>query len=321
MLDPRQARRGRSSSPRRAGKIALCIGAPAAILLALLTAWSTAGPAAARAESCLAPLASDDADVLRAADAIEAAPALCLGSRTVAENGLAWRFTIIRNSERPGPLWVVPHDEEDAAFSAGVAAVRSHGGVMIAVENREQRLVAGRDPNRVFALSSEAAATCATPAAPLYIAAHFDEWDRAFPIIGLHTNWNGHVGAGGQGTISILRPDAKMVPFPSPSALGRFADEDTVVMLPSLHAPADDALLKEAVAWFNGRGVHVLVRLVTPQNNECTIADFLTLDGIAPYLNIEVEFGDLETEKALVDIVWTYLAADAAAAPAGIGGR
>jgi len=294
---------------------------PRAVAVALLVAVGALPIAAAAGEdACLDPRSSNDADVVRAAEAIEAAPALCVARKTFEENGIAWRLTTVRNVERPGPLWVVPHDEEDAAFLAGIAAVRERGGAMIAVENREGRMIAGRDPNRLFALSEAAAAVCAIPAAPLYIAAHFAEWDRAFPVIGLHTNWDGHVGAAGQGTISILRPDVKMVPFPSASATGRFADEDTVVMLPGLHPPGEDVALSAAVAWFNSRGVHVVVRLITAQNNECTIADFLTLGGIAPYVNIEVEFGDLDTEKALVDLVWDYFTVGPGSAAGGMGG-
>ncbi len=310
----------RTRPPRQAARRPeFSVSLAVALMVALLGCVAAGSPAAA--EACLSPRASDDADLVRAAAEIEAVPALCVSNKIVDENGVLWRFSVVRNVEQAGPLWVVPHDEEDAAFSAGIAAVRDHGGVMLALENREERMVAGRDPNRAFALSLEAATVCAVPPAPLYIAAHLEEWDRAFPIVGLHTNWDSHVEAGGQGTISILRPDDKMVPFPSASGIGRFADEDTIVMLPGETPPAENARLGKAIAWFNERGVHVLARVITPENNECTIADFLTLGDVAPYLNIEVEFGDVETETALVAIALDFFASEPGAAYAGSGAR
>jgi hypothetical protein len=98
-----------------------------------------------------------------------------------------------------------------------------------------------------------------------------------------------------------------MIPFPSTIATGRLADEDTIVMLVSRTLPEENAAGRAAIAWFNDRGVHVIYRHVTPENNGCTLADYLTLDALAPYVSIEVEHGDPDTADTLVDIVVDYL--------------
>ena len=55
-----------------------------------------------------------------------------------------WRLYRIDNQRKPhGPLWFVPHDNENAAFQAAVYAVRAYGGQVIAVE--EARSIAGPD--------------------------------------------------------------------------------------------------------------------------------------------------------------------------------
>lgn len=267
--------------------------------------------ASAEEPACLEPAAIADADV--AAFATELAdPALCLGERRFSENGIDWHLVVIRNTVLPGPLWFVPHDEEDEGFAAAVTAVLRHGGVVVAVENGEARLAGGQDPNLAFAITAEAAATCpgARATAPAYVAAVLDEWDRTSPIIGLHSNWDGFAAGGGLGTISVRRADAKMIPFPSALATGRLADEDTIVMIPGASPPAEPAAAA-AIGWFNERGVHVIYRLISAANNECTIADYLTLAGLGPYVNIEVEHGDFATLPALVEIVMAFFARDA----------
>jgi hypothetical protein len=220
---------------------------------------------------------------------------------------------VIRNLELPGPLWAVPHDDEDAAFATGVYALRRYGGVMVALENGERRLVGNVDPNQIYATTQLEADVCpgASAPAPLYVGAYLDEWDRAFPAIGLHSNLDGYLEGGGRGNISIRRPDEKMIPFPSPIAAGRLADEDTLAMLVSLRPPAENPAGRGAVSWFNERGVHVLYRYVTPENNECTLADYLTLNRLGPYVTLEVEHGDANTEAALLDVLMRFFASPA----------
>ena len=279
------------------------------VAIAVLTLTPGNAGGQVRAEACLDPATVADADFAALLPAL-ADPVLCISEMRFSENGADWHLLIIRNVSLAGPLWAVPHDEEDAAFVTGVGAVRRFGGVMVVVENGEERMNAGRDPNRVFALTPAAAEICpgAPAPAPLHVAAHLDRWDRAFPIIGLHTNWDGYLGAGGLGTISVRRPDEKMIPFPSPIAVGRMADEDTVVMLFSTRPPEQYEVGRSAVNWFNDSGAHVIYRYVTPENNECTLGDFLTLDGLAPYFNLEVEYGDATTHAALLDILMEFIA-------------
>ena len=266
-------------------------------------------PAFAGADDCLAPERVVDADVTRNATAL-ANPALCLEVHRVEENGVDWRLTVVRNRDRPGPLWAVPHDEEDVAFTNGVYAVQHYGGVMVAIENNERRLADGLDPNQIFATTAAAAAVCpgARAPAPKYVAAFLDEWSRGFPVVGLHTNWDGYAGAGGLGTISVRRADDKMIPFASTVGAGRLADEDTITMLVGTRAPNERDAARRAIGWFNDRGAHVIYRHVSEANNGCTLADYLTLNRLGPYFNLEVEHGDSDTQARLIDLLVEFLA-------------
>lgn len=261
---------------------------------------------------CLDPALVDDADFV---DHIEALsnPSFCIRLDRFEENGLAWRIVTIRNLAQPGPLWAVPHDEEDAAFVSALYALEHYGGVAVVIENAGERLVGGFDPNHLFAADDASAKLCESVGspAPRYVEAFLRDWNAAYPVIALHSNWDGYAGAGGLGTISINLNDDKMIPFPSAVAEGRFADEDTIAMLVGTVDPAASSNAEAAIDWFNRHGVHVIYRLVTPENNGCTLADYVTLNRLGSYINLEVEHGDASTQAVLIDKAMTFFASPA----------
>lgn len=131
------------------------------------------------------------------------------------ENGFNWhliRFASITNSS--GPMWLVPHDDENAAFDAMIMAVKKHGGVAVAVNSGigSLRMQSGNgfcgislrkqktcDPNRNF-----------DKRAPLFTSVILKQRPSNQPIIALHTNSPGFVGdgKGGRGEISIVDREA-----------------------------------------------------------------------------------------------------------------
>src|SRR3569623_1861330 len=150
-----------------------------------------------------------------------------------------WRLYRIVHLRKPsGPLWFVPHDNENAAFQAALYAVRSYGGEVIAVE--EARSVNGPasrmngdvaygrsiDPNRNFRDDS-----------PAYAGAVLaDLGDPARLLVALHTNAPGYDSKEstcgppppadtGKGEISILLCNDLYSPRRSLS--GRWPIDDT----------------------------------------------------------------------------------------------
>ena len=127
------------------------------------------------------------------------------------ENGFKWQLIRFANTNKPdGPLWMVPHDDENAAFDAMIIAVKEHGGVGLAINSgtgsaRTQQgsgvcgVKTGRvptcDPNRNF-----------DAATPIFTAAFLNQRRDGQPVIALHTNSHGFSGdgSGGRGDITIL---------------------------------------------------------------------------------------------------------------------
>ncbi len=136
---------------------------------------------------------------------------IVVSERRFSENGFDWQLIRFTNATKPdGPLWVIPHDDENAAFDAMVAAVKLHGGVGIAVNTgpASSRRQAGYgrcgvraadtsacDPNRNFDVST-----------PAFTQAILGDWQPGRPVIALHTNSHGFGGdgAGGRGDITML---------------------------------------------------------------------------------------------------------------------
>lgn len=158
---------------------------------------------------------------------------------------MRWRLWRITSDARPrGPLWLVPHDNEDGAFDAALVAVRRYGGTVVAVDSGVRpahdgqrfnyavdRTAAPVDPNRNFE-------------SPVYAAAVLGAWRPADgPIVALHTNQPGFdprlssCNTGdppGNGVISIRYCDARYAPRPSSSRAWPFDDDDTLAYLPFL---------------------------------------------------------------------------------------
>lgn len=136
---------------------------------------------------------------------------ISIHGKVIKENGYSWNLLRFTNTLKPnGPLWVIPHDDENAAFDAMLVALRTYGGVAVVVNSGpgtsrnqsgygpcgvEQGSVSACDPNRNFDSRT-----------PLFTAAIMDQWKQGQPIIALHTNKAGFAGDGhdGGGQITML---------------------------------------------------------------------------------------------------------------------
>ncbi|MCW3837738.1 hypothetical protein ACFQ1E_16965 [Sphingomonas canadensis] len=219
------------------------------LALALLAIGICTSAARGQVTAPVDPLTVADDDFARHRD-----PAEWRGLRVTrmefTEERAAWRLWRIADPARPrGPLWFVPHDDENAAFDAALAGLRKYGGVLIAVDSgiapesdgrrRNAAVTRGRtiDPNRNF-----------DGAIPLFAESVLGEYRRgARPIVALHTNSPGFDTARsrcnrddppGEGRISIRYCDPVMQPVPSPAALWPFDDPDTLAIVAHRHAAA-----------------------------------------------------------------------------------
>ncbi len=152
-----------------------------------------------------------DDDLIRHAAEPDFLVGVTVSETRFSEAGFNWHLLRFANATQPiGPLWVVPHDDENAAFDSAIAALKTHGGVAIVVNSGPgssrfqsgQGTCGGRtpilsrcDPNRNF-----------SSATPLFTNAHLDQRAADQPVIALHTNSPGF--GPGKGEITILDASA-----------------------------------------------------------------------------------------------------------------
>lgn len=256
------------------------------ICAALLTVgFLTGAPERALSQGvCLQPGQTKDADIKRNAAALAG---FCITEHAFSEGGINWLVYTLKGS-RPGPLWAVPHDNEDAALIAAIRAARKYGGNIATVESGNSRFYNGIDTNRNFST----AARCPGGRGPS------PKYTRAFlsaggnPVISIHTNAN---GPGGNMWASVNTGSLKG--FPSASAKGGLADQDSFILVPGRQ------INQAAVNRFNQRGAHVVAEIVSAANNDCSLSNYLVLSGRPNYFTVEAQHGNTSALLALIDIV------------------
>ncbi len=243
---------------------------------------------AADPNACLQPadVTDRDGDIRRNAANLGGA---CIKQLEFTERGVPWIIHVISRGQ-PGPLWAVPHDNENSGFDSAVYGMARYGGTIVAVETGGQRMNHGVDPNRNYGRPGMACAGSSR-----FTDAFVGNWQSGYPIIALHTN-----EANG-GHISIDSPPRGSKAFPSRSATGRFASKDTMVILASTQPAEQDGGLMQKIERLNGQGVHVMAEHVTA--SDCSFSNFAAQAGIREYYNVEVVHGDTATQERIVDLL------------------
>lgn len=268
------------------------------LLLSLLAASAASAQAAPqRIVTPVDPLTMGTDDFTRLAD-----PALWDGLTVTRiefrDDRAFWRLYRIDNARKPdGPLWFVPHDNENAAFQAAIYAVRSYGGQVIAVE--EARSTAGPDsrmngdvafgkpidPNRNFRdetpnYASEILAGLGNPARL---------------IVALHTNEPGYDSASstcgpqppaytGKGEISVLLCNDLYMPHPSVYGAWPFDDTDSVAIVsyPGSGGPGDGFCVRGLA------DADMNIMLERVMTSDGSLSNFALFHGL-PYVNLETQ--------------------------------
>jgi hypothetical protein len=252
-------------------------------------------------------VSDSDNDLARVDPALLAG--LCGGVTQVNDIGLTWVIERFQ-SGRPGPLWIVPHDNENSAFASAVTALNAHGGILVAVDNNGLRTNASVDPNRIFGTAARCYGEGSGPVAALFTREMLRYRYAGYPIIALHSNLIGYAGdgLGGQGNTSVQLGGEHRTSFPAATPyLGSISPPDTVVFLAGL-TPRPDAATAQLIAQLNSLGVNVIYEYVSPDWTDCSLSNFAVLSHIAPYINIETVEGDTQTQIRLINDVLRLLA-------------
>lgn len=214
------------------------------------------------------------------------------------EERAAWRIYRIA-SGRQGPLWFVPHDNENGGFEAAIVAIRKYGGTIMAVDagiapgsdgirlNRAVDYGRPIDPNRNF-----------DDALPFYARTVLAE--RGWPIIALHTNAPGFNSAESHcnqqepvahGVISIKFCDETLIPSASVSRTYPWDDDDSVAFATFRAKDAPSA------AYCRDKMVEMDFNVVQERvvTSDGSLSNYAVLRGM-DYLNFETQDRGLSPE-------------------------
>lgn len=254
----------------------------------------------APATTCLAP--SDVVDGDDSWSSQFAGTSGCVRVDRFFESGVEWTVQTMKANRR-GPLFVVPHDDEQAAFGTAAYALARYGGTLVAIETGGERRNGGIDPNRNF---NAGKSRCAGPPTTRFAAAVLKSRRARQPIIALHTNKHGADARGGSGDLSILSLPDGSTPFLSASASGGLASEDAFVLVSTTDGP-DSRRVRRIVERINARGVNVVVETVERSASDCSLSNYAALNGIDRYYNIEVPAGAGATQQRILDVLLAAL--------------
>ncbi len=248
-----------------------------------------------------------DDDIQRHAGDADYFKNIQIDERIVSENGFVWHLLRFKSTAEPvGPLWMVPHDDENAAFEGAIAALKQHGGVAVVVNSgpgsaRRQAgegicgvltdVVTSCDPNRNFADSS-----------PKFTDAFLSQRPAGRPVIALHTNSPGFSGdgRGGNGEITMLDVAAFKQGKIQPRSGGYFAVNPTADMANydtlalTAYLAKDETPAVHAIACRNAMtkaGVHFWHERVGQSDGSMSNYLAIKQHGIA-YLNAESRLED-----------------------------
>lgn len=228
------------------------------------------------------PVAGEtDPDLVRNAARIDAV-GLCVTHVQLPENGATFAFVSVENRAAPeGPVWYLPHDDEDEAFDAALRAVTRYGGRLVAAEANEERLAMGADLNRMFAATAADARPCAiTDPMPNYTAFVMGLYDGRPHIFSAHNNTDG-----GGITADVWTDKEQGYPITT----GRFGDADNLIYIAGEGPLAQDRAASALRVRLNGAGLGVVYEKVTRQNSDCSFSNHVVLNDGRPYFNVEAE--------------------------------
>ena len=235
-------------------------------------------------------------------------PELCLSRRAVSENGLAWKFTVISNSDhKTGPTIFLLHDNENTAFDAALYGVRKYGGKLVAVESGEKRVFQNtQDPNRNFGTTLSQTHVCAgmrTKPAAGFTGLLLDLQGKDAPFfLTMHNNSDGHHLGGIRGGVRAARRTSLVYSMLLPI----IGDADDAVLLAGDRYLSENLQAGKVADYFRKAKINVIYERVWASKNDCSFSNFVVLNGLGDYYNIEAQHGHFDAQKKMLDALMHY---------------
>ncbi len=256
-----------------------------------------AAPAAA---PCVKPAdAKDgDGDLTRNA-AIVGQEGVCITERSFKERKRGWTVHTVA-SGRPGPLWIVAHDDEDDSFDTAAYGLQTYGGTLIAVETDGSRTNDGVDPNRNFAQNDLACRMMGADSSPVFTGLVRALVEPGQPMFAVH-NASERERSGKRGHVTVSSPPRGATVVASEKADSDLASDHDLVLLSAIDADLPQA--KERANTLAQQGVNVIIEAVSKKSYDCSLSNYAALTGNTNYFNLTVDADEGDKQRRMVDVI------------------
>jgi len=221
---------------------------------------------------------------------------LCVKKISFKDGPLKWNMLLVY-SQKSGPFWYLPHDNENSAFDSAIYSTLKYGGGFLSVLNNNRRYNHRQDPNRDFSYSKTRVCKEQLYPSSKYTSIVFNIIDSFkkpnMPYLALHNNTDG-------GSISALISTSKVKSYLANSQDPLLNDPDNLVYI----AGTSKIPPKDKIEKLLQNGLNVRYEIVNRFNNDCSMSNFVVLNkGTTNYYNIEAQHGYTNTQKRMIDIL------------------
>jgi hypothetical protein len=225
---------------------------------------------------------------------------LCIAEEQFKERRRTWTIATVKTG-RPGPLFAVMHDDEDMSFDKAVAALKTYGGTLVAVETGGKRNQDGVDPNRNFSADGIGCRKLGKDASPKYTEVFRNLFDPTQPIVALHNNTGERIPTGGHGHVSMDDLPKDMEAKKSADPDGPLAGDRSLVLLASAAPITSDA--ETRAAELSAKGINAVIEPVSEGKGDCSFSNYALLSGHAEYFNVTVDEGEGDKQRQIIDAI------------------
>ena len=256
-----------------------------------------AAPAAA---PCISAAEARDGDGdLRRNAGIVGQTGMCITERSFKERGRGWTMHTVA-SGRPGPLWIVAHDDEDASFDTAAYGLQTYGGTLLAVETDGSRNNDGVDPNRNLSGEGLSCRMMGGESSPVFTGIVRALVEPGQPMFAVHNSPAGEK-SGKRGHVTASSPPRGAKVVPSEKADSNLASDFDLVLLATIET--DRARIEGRAATLAQQGVNVIVELVSKKSYDCSLSNFAALSGNNEYFNVTVDAKAGDKQRRIVDLI------------------
>ena len=187
------------------------------------------------------------------------------------------------------------------SFDNAVAALKTYGGTLVAIETGGKRNQDGIDPNRNFSSDGVGCRKLGDDATPKFTGVFRSLFDPGQPIIALHNNTGKRIPTGGVGHVTMDDVPKDMDEHPAKDRNSPLSSDTALVLLTS-PVPVSTTSKSEA-ANLSSQGINAVIESVREGKGDCSLSNYTLLTGHPSYFNVTVDDDESDKQRKIIDVI------------------